>query len=57
MAKRNTKIKVHIFLNGKEIKPSELSNITICNSAVNKIVNSIVDNMSLNNVDEFKQTM
>lgn len=57
MAKRNTKIKVHIFLNGKEIKPSELSNITICNSAVNKIVNSIVDNMSFNNVDEFKQTM
>ena len=43
MTNTNTQIIVHVFLDGKEIKPSELSNIMISNSAVNKILNGVVE--------------
>lgn len=36
------KLKVRIFMDGKQIEPSELSKITISNPTIDRIVNDIV---------------
>lgn len=36
--------KVRVFLDGKRIEPSEISNLVITNPAIDRIVNDIVDN-------------
>ncbi len=43
MTNTNTKIKVRVFLDGIEIKPSELTYLTISNATVDRIINDIVE--------------
>ena len=45
----NTKINVHVFLDGKEITQSELCNIMISNATIDRIINDIVERVTFNN--------
>ena len=49
MTNTNTKINVSVFLDGKEIKQSELCNIMISNATVDRIINDIVERVAFNN--------
>lgn len=42
-------IKVRIFIDNKQVKPSELRNLTIKNTTVDRIVNDIVDHGVIHN--------
>ena len=46
MSNTNTELKIHFFLDDKEIMPSELSKITISNITVNRIINETVERIS-----------
>lgn len=47
----NSKINVRVFLDGKEIKASELSSITISNTTVDRIINEVAERVN-NSVKE-----
>lgn len=41
--------KVNVYMGNELIKPSELRNVTICNTNVNRIVNDVVERIADNN--------
>ena len=47
MTNTNTKINVHVFLDGKEIKQSELCNVMISSSTIDRIINDIVERVTI----------
>lgn len=52
MTNTNTQIIVHVFLDGKEIKVSELTNITISNATVDRIINDVVERVTTGSKDD-----
>ena len=51
MTNTNTNLNVRVFLDGKEIKVSELTNITISNATVNRIINDVAERVNTGSKD------
>lgn len=56
MTNTNTQIIVHVFLDGKEIKPSELGMIRISNATVDRIINDVAERVSTGSKDGVNRT-
>lgn len=56
MTNTNTKITVHVFLDGIEIKPSELTYLTISNATVDRIINDIVERVGFDSEEDIIRT-
>ena len=56
MTNTNTKIMVHVFLDGIEIKPSELTYLTISNTTVDRIINDIVERVGFCSEEDISRT-
>ena len=54
--KQRTNFVVHVFLDGKEIKPSSLNKLTISNDTVDRIINDVVTRTSFDN-EEVTETV
>ena len=52
MTNTNANLNVRVFLDGKEIKSSELSNITISNWTVDRIINDVVERVNTGSKDD-----
>ena len=52
MTNTNTNLNVRVFLDGKEIKVSELTNITISNATVDRIINDVVERVTTGSKDD-----
>jgi hypothetical protein len=52
MTNTNANLNVRVFLDGKEIKVSELTNITISNATVDLIINDVVERVNTGSKDD-----
>jgi hypothetical protein len=56
MTNTNTSFNIRVFLDGKEIKPSELGMIRISNATVDRIINDVAERVSTGNKDGVNRT-
>ena len=52
MTNTNANLNVRVFLDGKEIKVSELTNITISNATVDRIINDVAERVNIGSKDD-----